>query len=258
MERDEKMVDFYERYQVCMDVYQHSKRVWGELLSLGEGIHQEPISHQVRGVVYGTMKRVKENVATLIDRLYDLDYQFAYPDEMWVKPNPITSSFLDSIEEQYGLLPRSIRGWYEVVGSVNFMGQHPELNFFDQFSYEGWDSFHCYPDPLVIAPVQRELPSYFLNEVYEESGLEINTPPYALLLAPDAVHKANHSGGGPTQIMLPNPVMDAPLISDEWDGILFINYLRTCFKWGGFPGWRFNPDYPKDVLSFLTKDLLPL
>jgi len=250
------MVDFYQRYQACMHVYQQSKRVWAELLSLGGDIHQEPIFEEANRVVKDTMIRVKENVATLIDRLYDLGYAFTFPEEVWVRPAPDIASILDQIEREFGLLPRSLRGWYEVVGSVNFIGNHPEINFYDQVSYEGWDSFQCYPDPLVIAPIQPKLSSYFLNDVYEEEGIEITTPPYSVILAPDATHKANHSGGGPTQVMIPNPRMDAPLISDEWDGFLFMNYLQTCFDWGGFPGWRFNPNYPREILNFLTKDLM--
>jgi hypothetical protein len=90
------------------------------------------------------------------------------------------------------------------------------------------------------------------------TGQEISDPPYALRLAPHAVLKANHSGGGPTQILFPNPSIDAPLISEDWDGTLFVSYLRTYFQWGGFPGWRNHPEPPGEELAFLMDDLLSL
>ena len=94
--------------------------------------------------------------------------------------------------------------------------------------------------------------------VFDFTGDETTGPPYAVWLGPDAIQKANMSGGGPTMIMVPNLAMDAPLISEQWDGVLFMNYLRQCFQWGGFPGFNQKPDYPKDEIEFLTKDLHPL
>lgn len=96
------------------------------------------------------------------------------------------------------------------------------------------------------------------NLVYDETGEEITDPPYTLELAPDAITKSNQSGGGPTEIMFPNPAIDAPLISDDWDGVLFVSYLRTCLEWGGFPGWRNKAEYPRKEMDFLTRDLLSL
>lgn len=54
------------------------------------------------------------------------------------------------------------------------------------------------------------------------------------------------------------PARSGPLISEQWDGVLFLNYLRECFRWGGFPGFKEIPDPPIDEIEFLTKDLLPL
>jgi hypothetical protein len=78
------------------------------------------------------------------------------------------------------------------------------------------------------------LQSFYLDLVYEETGEEISDTPYPLRITPDAIHKANQSGSGPIQIMFPNPAIDAPLISDDWDrtllcavGSVWYNYSPT-------------------------------
>jgi hypothetical protein len=75
---------------------------------------------------------------------------------------------------------------------------------------------------------------------------------------PDAVHKPNHSGGGPNQVLFAISAIDGSLISDDWDGILFVSYLRMCFEWGGFPGWRNHPGFPRGEIAFLTEDLISM
>lgn len=57
-----------------------------------------------------------------------------------------------------------------------------------------------------------------------------------LALAPDLCHTGRYSGGSPLSVALPNPAIDGPLISDDWDGMLLVEYLRRSFAWGGFAG----------------------
>jgi hypothetical protein len=235
-----------------------SERVWAELMSLGADIRQEPLYSDARAVARETMMRAKHNVAALVERLNTLEYRFSNPQKVWIAPDQASVAALDTLEQQYGFLPLSLRMWYDIVGSVDFTGAHPRLSCYDGLNWGGSESLHSYADPLVIDPFGSDPLSFYLDLAYEDSGEEITDPPYCIWLAPDAVHKANHSGGGPTQIMFPNLAIDAPLISDDWDGTLFVNYLRMCFQWGGFPGWRNHPDYPKEEIAFLTKDLPPL
>ncbi|MEJ2013412.1 MAG: hypothetical protein P8X64_14455 [Anaerolineales bacterium] len=250
------MISYFERYQEFASAGYQNSRVWAELTSLGGDIRQEPLYSDARAVARETMTRAKQNIEILIERLRTLDYHFLSPQEIWITPDPDTIMALDALEAQYGLLPLSLRMWYEVVGSVCLMGSHSKLSYMDSSDRGASNPF--YSDPLVIDPLKDSLLSFYADMVFDYTGEETTDPPYGIWLAPDAIQKANHSGGGPTQIMIPNPAMDAPLISDQWDGVLFVSYLQQCFQWGGFPGLRESTDYPKEEVDFLTKDLLPL
>jgi len=252
------LISYLERYQEFAALNVQNSRIWAELTSLGSEIRKEPLYSDAKAVVRETMMRAKYNVATLVERLNVLEYRFVRPQEAWVAPDPSLMARLDALEQQDGLLPLSIRMWYEIVGSVNWMGSHPKLSRFYSLDVPASKPVPIYADPLVVDPPAREPESLYLNLVYEKTGKEITDPPYTLELAPDAIHKANQSGGGPTEILFPNPAIDAPLLSDDWDGVLFVSYLRTCFQWGGFPGWRNQAEYPKEELDFLTRDLLSL
>ena len=78
-----------------------------------------------------------------------------------------------------------------------------------------------------------------------------------MIIAPDPIHKTNQSGGEPYSIEFPNPAVDAPLWGEEDYGT-FVEYLRTCFRWGGFPGLRTAAKPPAEELAHLTQGLLPL
>ncbi len=250
------MFSYFERYQEFASAGYQNSRVWAELTSLGADIRQEPLCSDARAVAFETMARARHNVEVLIERLHALEYHFLYPEKIWITPDSDTIPALNAFEDQYGMLPLSIRMWYEVVGSLSLMGSHPKLCYMD--SFDGGSSKPFYSDPLVINPLKAPPLPYYADMVFDTTGEETTDPPYGIWLAPDAIQKANHSGGGPTQIMFPNPAMDAPLLSEQWDGVLFVSYLQQCFQWGGFPGFIDSPNYPKEELEFLTKDLLPL
>ena len=109
-------------------------------------------------------------------------------------------------------------------------------------------------DPLVVeAGIGDDLQDYDCEN--EEEAEASRT--YAMIIAPDAIHKENCSGGGPYQIEFPNPSIDAPLEGDDDYGH-FVAYLRTCFRWGGFPGLRMSKNPPVEELAILTKDLLEI
>ncbi len=55
------------------------------------------------------------------------------------------------------------------------------------------------------------------------------------------------------RIVLPNPAADAP-VRDELHQTTFINYLRTCFRWGGFPGFEYAEERPTE-LAHLVRGL---
>ena len=252
------MISYHKRYQESAARNIANSRVWAELTSLGGQIREEPLLSDARAVARETMLRARDNVAILVERLNRLEYRFVEPPAAWAPPDPALIARLDDWELKYGPLPLSIRTWYEIVGSVNLMGSHPKLNRYYSLDQADSKPPPTYADPLVVDRFSDEPESFYLNLVDPQSDEEVTGPPYRLELAPDAYMKANESGGGPTEIMFPNPAIDAPLISDNWDGVMFVSYLRTCFEWGGFPGWRSQAERPKQELEFLARDLLSL
>ncbi len=112
-------------------------------------------------------------------------------------------------------------------------------------------------DPLVVEPCFGDLEENSEDgEDAGETGRE-DPGPYDVIIAPDATHKTHQSGGSPYCISFPDPAVDARLQGDEEYGT-FIEYLRTCFCWGGFPGLRAAAKPPREELAYLTQGLLPL
>ena len=81
--------------------------------------------------------------------------------------------------------------------------------------------------------------------------------PRAIIIGADALNKYHISGGGPYQIILPCRAADAPL-AEEPHQTTFVNYLRLCFRWGGFPGFGAYSHLPQADLARLREGLLPL
>jgi hypothetical protein len=258
--------------------------VWAELTALGPAVREAPLYVEAQAVARETMTRARSNVETLVERLKTLGYRF-HNEISWQPPDDELLADLRAIEAEHGTLPLSLETWYEVVGTVNFMGSHPHLSAYaaavdlrqvDMY-FQGkllrasiYPDFHIITshddldvqrrvrppdgDPLVVDPCHESM-----VWPLDEQGLEDLDPElrYGIVLAPDSIHKSNESGGDPTQIYFPSPAMDAPLRGD-WEGTLFVPYLRVCFAWGGFPGLRAQPEPPREELAFLTADLLPI
>ena len=130
-------------------------------------------------------------------------------------------------------LPVSLLAFWEVVGGINFVwdyerGDAPDL---------GVDVPMDEMDPLSVdAP--EEVTHLF--EEWEERRSDIDpefADPFNLDLAPDYLHKANISGGTPYGIELPFFGAD-PIFVIEAHGLPFVDYLRLCFGWAGFPRLR--------------------
>jgi hypothetical protein len=74
-------------------------------------------------------------------------------------------------------------------------------------------------------------------------------------IAPDDLHKANTSGGEPYEIAVPDLRADGELLNERHH-LLFVDYLRLCFRFGGFPGYDgIDRGIPPEIES-LRKDLL--
>jgi hypothetical protein len=118
-------------------------------------------------------------------------------------------------------------------------------------------------DPLVVEPYFGDLEDALdQGEDNEDAGdagdagVE-DEGPFAAWIAPDATQKTHQSGGSPYCLYFPDPAVDAALEGEEDYGT-FVEYLRTCFRWGGFPGLRASAKPPREELAYLTEGLLPL
>ena len=243
--------------------------VWSELVALGPAIRAEPVYTDAQSVAQEMMMRAKHNIELLIERLTKLEYRFIAPDKVWTPPDAELVNTLDTLEQRYGSFPLVIRKWYEVVGEVDFMGTHPKLSQYDGLNWGGSERLGCYSDPMMVGWFSHhrdELPSFYLNLASDWDEMaqmeEEKPPPYGIDIGLSAINKANHSGSGSVQVVVPNPAFDTPLIDRDnyWMGTFFVPYLRSCFEWGGFPGLQqlADADRPKEELNFLTTRLLAL
>jgi hypothetical protein len=57
---------------------------------------------------------------------------------VYLPPGPDIVAYLEEVERRVGLLPLSLRAWYEVVGSVNLMGSHPDFGDPDYDLLDPW------------------------------------------------------------------------------------------------------------------------
>jgi hypothetical protein len=243
------------------------EQVWRELVDLGSAVREKPLYNEAQMVAEETMQRARYNVDLIVQRLQSLAYRFAVEVEHptfhqmrpWEPLNKKEVKRLEKLEQRYGMLPLSLSNWYRIVGFVNLMGAHPRLSHYGE-----WQSVEQLPiasDPLVVGPVPSNLSEVYFS--YKDQN-EYPSPPYTLAIAPDLTFKAGAGGDGPLEIHIPNQAIDAQLVcnpSSGWNGVYFVDHLRTMFKYGGFAGLarlEHSADFPSEEIAFLTKDLLPI
>lgn len=231
------------------------EQVWKELIALGEKVRSEAHAVDALAVAYETMHRVEQNVRTLAFRLRDLGYNFVYPgssgglfglrkpkahEPIVAPPADVTKKIAELEEQVAGPIPLSLRAFLEVVGEVNLNGDHPTIAPKDS---------DIAPDPLMVCDIEGALA--LTSEDYRDEDEDR----ISLDFAPDALHKANVSGGSPYSIRLPNGSADAP-VEDAPHEVTFVEYLRIAFRWGGFPGWEGRANPPAE-LEQLRTGLIP-
>jgi hypothetical protein len=142
------------------------------------------------------------------------------------------------LEKTAGVLPLSLRVFYDVVGAVDWTGSHPGLS--------PKNGMVC-PDPLVV---------YGIEDALQEARERINenAEGICITIAPDDLHKADTSGGDPYEIGLPDLGADAELLNER-HRLPFVDYLRLCFRFGGFPGYEGMDSVPAEIKT-LCEDLL--
>ncbi|MBD1903420.1 hypothetical protein NDI44_28600 [Trichocoleus sp. DQ-A3] len=121
------------------------------------------------------------------------------------------------------------------MGTVSLRGFHPD-----------WGKFFAFAlvvDPLDYVLVECDAWKYDCDE--EPFQFPVATRP---------------DGGIPYVIEVPNASIDAPLL-EELHSTTFVNYLRICFRWGGFPEFekyrRDNEIYLKHFQKLKSKEAIP-
>jgi hypothetical protein len=219
------------------------ERVWADLVALGGAVRREPVLSDAIEVARETMARAGQNIGVLVARLHEIGYRFAFPDEIVTPPDAGLIDPVEWLDRHAGPLPLSLREWYAVVGAVNLMGHHSD-----------WDAHVA--DPLVVFSVELAAHEYQdWRQWRDEEGAAAGA--FAITVAPGRLEKAGGEGGPTSRIELPGGAADTPLIGD-WGGTTFVDYLRACCRWGGFPGFARLTDPPRRHLAYLTRDLLPL
>jgi len=253
------MSRWYNRY--LQGFYQE---VYDELLGMHEQVFEDNVYDEALSVARAIMQRVRHNIELLIPRLEAMGYDFGagFLDEFAdtpklleevmedvpiFKPSTVeTPERVTRLEQLVGLLPLSLKCWYEEVGGVNLIGLFPDIGGQEVHLRDGpvWDPLCIYPVELAIKMVTEHIK-------YGAWG-----PGSPLSLSPDRWFKYGFGGSGAYSISLPCKAFDAPLLLEEHD-TTFINYLRICFRWGGFPGLESDHRFPRGQIEFLNKDMLP-
>lgn len=187
------------------------------------------------------MTAVAHNTDLLATRLAKLGWKPLWG-ELHEKPSRREDdAVIQQVEEMTGAaLPITLKAFWNHVGGINFIwnyqrGRCPDL---------GVSVPLIEMDPLCISAA-RDV-EYLLDQWDPEDET------FYLELSPDALHKANVSGGDAYNIALPvNDPSNDPLFDWE-DKTPFVEYLRLCFTHAGFPGLKQHAQRP-DVAAFIAK-----
>ncbi len=219
-------IPFLERYMAG-----EHRQVWADLVALGPDVRRDPHADAAQAVAIETMKRVRTNIQTIVQRLTTMNYKFSRQFRgPLIPPGAGIRDGIAVLEKAGGTLPLSLRAFYEVVGEVNLIGVHPTLAPRDG----------AIPtDPLVVFGFDEGAIEY---DDEDEDDPRIS----AITIAPDDLHKADTSGGDAYEIAIPDPRADAELLNER-HRLLFVDYLRLCFRYGGFPGYDGVEQLPDEI-----------
>ena len=208
-------------------------QVWTELRGVGTDVREDDqLLAEAEAVARETMSRVKRNLERLREGLPDLGYRFTDPAATLVGPPDSALDDVARVEAVIGPLPLAVRTFWEVVGSVDFSGAHPQ-----------WP--HRLLDPLMVDFDADYILDTFHDKV--DQGAHRPGQAFAIDFSPDDLHKAEISGGPPYAIEAPNLAVDG-IVLWEIHQTTFVNYLRTVIQHAGLGGLSLTKRHGHDPL----------
>lgn len=169
---------------------------------------------------------LRPRLERLVRTLETSGYAFANPKEVLPGPPGDVAATIARVEVLVGALPAALALFYRAVGSIDLTGSHS--------AWHGCD----YPDPLVVYPISAgldEAEQYAELEDPKDEYWASESGVFRAPIAPDALHKANVSGGMWYGVEVPNASQD-PTVLEAPHSLPFTEYLELALSWGGFPG----------------------
>lgn len=217
-------LDYLQRYQ------SGDFGAWDELVANAEEVMEstELKTHAIT-LAEEIMSRVKNNVSVLRKTLITAGTKINNQEP------PLSKDDYAFLTNKFGPLPIALEAFYKIVGSINLTPKY-DYNY-GEVTLEEDEIWMKALDPLYIESATNL--TFLLEEYLEHDDENMQ---FLLDLCPDFLHKQDISGGAPYAIELPPPskreALDPKILHYRHE-LTFVNYLRHCFKWGGFPGLDF-------------------
>jgi len=226
------MLNFFNSYK---DSYK-PRESWLKLVSNEKFCNDQ---EQINITLELMMRRVKENILILRSELPKLGYIFEQERNKNILCDNSTEE-LCSFVSQFGFLSSSFIKFLEISEYVNLNG------YFVKWK----DEKKPHLDPLVVYP-SDELLSYAKWWVKSDSTIFIDKEkkPY-VWFSQDEYTKDKVSGGGGYGVHLTSQNSIDSTLANYGIDISFIDYLRLCFKWAGFPNLHWFQDELKEDKLF--------
>jgi hypothetical protein len=230
-----------------------TEQVYQDIYALGQDAFLPANLPDIEKVLTETFQRVAYNLEIIYAELKNINYLFKTDPKFNFerplhKPLPDTKILLEKIDlavKPFGFVPLSLKFFYQIVGGVNFVWDY-ETN--EDFLWEMADPIQiCSLDAQVEMVTDKywneDIHQYFDNEDFGKAFLDLSA---------DDLHKDNVSGGQAYAIQITKkPSVDSTFMNEPND-TTFINYLRICFEYCGFPGIT-RPDTKNDYQAFFDK-----
>jgi len=258
--------------------------VWNEIHQLDLRKDCSYSYHEIYETVSETFKKVAYNLEHIYTGLSKLGYQFQFPEEAFVLADESDKQAIAELEELVGVIPLTLKCFYENIRSVNFCQSWDQLvqwheredQEVDQLLYLGEEDPLSFISAKALIEEVKDISKNHHRNINDEAG----SAKLYCWVANDEFHKANYSGGENYHIHLPEVQIDFPILSmctDEEDtnvttlfGVdedfgpneFFVTYLRNICKGAGFRGrldmdtYKKNPpnfDFLNDIKSKLIK-----